>query len=185
MERRIQEKVNCHIKELERRILEACDVDQSKEFEDKFKSIFDEHGKLNFTTEDFSKRKRVKNAVPMYERCCALRANGEQCTRRRKGDSPFCGTHMKNQPYGVVSTDGSGESSATAANMIVGSGVGNVQQTTEKKITVVSKDIQGIIYFIDDNHNVYDPHDIHMGKTNPRIIAKWEKTSDGKYKMCN
>ena len=37
MERRIQEKVNCHIKELERRILEACDIDQSKEFEDKLK----------------------------------------------------------------------------------------------------------------------------------------------------
>ena len=33
---------------------------------------------------DLTKRKRVKNVVPLHERCCALRANEEQCTRRKK-----------------------------------------------------------------------------------------------------
>ena len=36
------------------------------------------------TKSDLQKRKRVKNSVPFNERCCALRANKEQCTRRKK-----------------------------------------------------------------------------------------------------
>ena len=39
---------------------------------------------LEFEKTDFQKRKRIKNVVPFYERCCALRANNEQCIRRRK-----------------------------------------------------------------------------------------------------
>ena len=38
---------------------------------------------LTFSKEDFQKRKRIKNIVPFYDRCCALRSNKEQCTRRK------------------------------------------------------------------------------------------------------
>ena len=38
---------------------------------------------------DLQKRKRVKNSVPFNERCCALRANKEQCTRRKKMEKHF------------------------------------------------------------------------------------------------
>ena len=31
----------------------------------------------------FKKEKRVKNVVPFFERCRALRANGEQCTEEK------------------------------------------------------------------------------------------------------
>lgn len=41
--------------------------------------------KLRLTKDDFMKRKRIKSVVPIYDRCCAKRANGEQCTRRKKG----------------------------------------------------------------------------------------------------
>ena len=54
------------------------------------------------TKEDFQKRKRVKNFVPMFERCCAKRASCEQCTRRKKDGSEYCGTHMKGTPHGIV-----------------------------------------------------------------------------------
>ena len=39
--------------------------------------IYD-YPQLSFLPQDFQKRKRVKNIVPFFERCCALRANGEQ-----------------------------------------------------------------------------------------------------------
>ena len=39
---------------------------------------------IEITKMDLQKRKRVKNSVPFCERCCALRANNEQCTRRKK-----------------------------------------------------------------------------------------------------
>ena len=40
--------------------------------------------------------------VPSSERCMAKRANGEQCTRRKKQDSCYCGTHTKGTPHGTV-----------------------------------------------------------------------------------
>ena len=51
-----------------------------------------------------TKVKRIKSVIPQYERCCANRANGEQCTRRRQLGINFCGTHQKGTPHGVVST---------------------------------------------------------------------------------
>ena len=58
---------------------------------------------LQFEKVDFQKRKRVKNVVPFFERCRALRANGEQCTRRKKCGEHFCGTHIKGIPRGEIS----------------------------------------------------------------------------------
>ena len=48
----------------------------------------------------------------------------------------------------------------------------------EKKVTVWAQDINGIIYYIDNNKNVYDPQDILDNKVNPTVIAKWEKELD-------
>ena len=47
--------------------------------------------RLEFTKEDVSKRKRIKNAIPGLNRCNAKRANGEQCTRKQKEGHTFCG----------------------------------------------------------------------------------------------
>ena len=57
---------------------------------------------LEFKKEDFQKRKRIKNIVPFYDRCCALRANKQQCTRRKKKGEKFCGTHIKGIPHGEL-----------------------------------------------------------------------------------
>ena len=39
----------------------------------------------------------------------------------------------------------------------------------------VSKEILGIIYYIDNNNNVYQAEDIVSNKINPKIIAKYVK----------
>ena len=113
---------------------------------------------LEFTKQDFQKRKRVKNIVPFCDRCCALRANKEQCTRRRKDGSKFCGTHTKGIPHGEVDQIQS--------------------QPTHTKKTVWAQDIKGIIYYIDDGNNVYDPQDVIENKINPKIIAKYKREGD-------
>ena len=117
---------------------------------------------LIFGKEDFQKRKRVKNIVPFFERCCALRANKEQCTRRRKDGSKFCGTHIKGVPHGEINK--------------------TTQKPTHTKKIVRAQDIQGIIYYIDDENNVYDPHDVMNNIVNPKIIAKYVE-NDGKYSI--
>ena len=110
---------------------------------------------LEFNKEDFQKRKRIKNIVPFYDRCCALRANKQQCTRRKKKDEKFCGTHIKGIPHGELT---------------------EVQQKkTHNLKTVFAQEIKGIVYWIDDENNVYDNQDVYNNKDNPKIIAKYEK----------
>lgn len=117
-----------------------------------------QYDKFELTKEDFLKRKRVKSMVPMYERCCAKRANGEQCTRRKKDLDQYCGTHSKGKPHGII----------TDEEPIV----------TTKKIEVNAIDIKGIVYYLDSTENVYDTEDVISNKTNPRIIAKYKKDGD-------
>jgi hypothetical protein len=50
--------------------------------------------------------------------------------------------------------------------------------STTKKIEVNAIDIKGIVYYLDDNGNVYDTEDVISNVKNPRIIAKYEKTGD-------
>jgi hypothetical protein len=118
-----------------------------------------DYERMSVNKDDFAKRKRVKNIVPFFDRCCAKRASGEQCTRRKKTDAEYCGTHMKGVPHGMV--DNQEDSVATS-----------------QKIEVWAEDIQGIIYYIDKNNNVYQAEDIVGNKQNPKIIAKYVKVGE-------
>jgi hypothetical protein len=120
--------------------------------------IYD-YDRLSFAKEDFQKRKRVKNFVPIFDRCCAKRASNEQCTRRKKDGSEYCGTHLKGTPHGIVDIDGE-------------------QPPTTQKIEVYAQDIHGIIYYIDNCNNVYKAEDIIGNKMNPSIIAKYVKNCE-------
>lgn len=169
MERRITNKVETHqvafkdaIREWfntnECRVANELEEDKTSEF---LKFVFD-HEALSFSKEDFQKRKRVKNVVSHFERCTAKRANGEQCTRRKKEGSCFCGTHAKGTPHGV-SEGGDAESSKV------------------NKIEVWVEEINGINYYIDGNQNVYRAEDIVENKAEPAIIAKWKLDDNGVY----
>ena len=110
--------------------------------------------KFKLCSEDLMKRKRVKNIVPLFDRCVAKRANGEQCTRRKKEGEGYCGTHTKGRPHGSVNE--------TPENVV-----------TNKKVDVWIKEIKGIVYYIDGDNNVYDPEDILLNKINPKVIMKF------------
>ena len=45
---------------------------------------------------------------------------------------------------------------------------------TNKKVEVWIQEIQGIVYYVDANKNVYDPEDILANKVNPKVIMKLE-----------
>jgi len=118
-----------------------------------------DYQRLSFEKEDFQKRKRVKNFVPVFDRCCAKRATNEQCTRRKKEGIEYCGTHMKGTPHGIIDNQ-------------------EDAKVTTQKVEVWAQDIQGIIYYIDKNNNVYKAEDIIANKINPKIIAKYIKNGD-------
>ena len=121
-----------------------------------------EYNRLSFKNEDFMKRRRVKNSVPTENRCNAKRANGEQCTRKRRDDCEFCGTHYKGTPHGIATQDE--DTSDSNKNAIT--------------LEVFAEEIGGIVYYIDKFKNVYKTDDVLQSKMNPVVIAKWEKNGD-------
>lgn len=159
MEKRLTIKCNGYLKQFKINIKNYIDEHVSIEEQDYnslMQFIFD-YNNILISKEDFTKRKRVKNVVPYHERCCAMRANGEQCTRRKKTAEKFCGTHIKGIPHGEISNQNTDDN------------ISNIKKE------VWAQDIAGIIYYIDAENNVYDHNDIINNIVNPKIIAKYEK----------
>lgn len=161
MEKRLNKKVDNYFTAFKDNIRnKACETGLNKNDDviHLLQYIYD-YERLNFDQFDFQKRKRVKNFVPIFDRCCAKRAAGEQCTRRKKEGCEYCGTHTKGTPHGIIDLQ-------------------NEVKTTTQKIEVWVQDIKGIHYYIDKNGNVYQPEDILGNKPNPKIIAKYVNDSE-------
>lgn len=106
MENRIKKKITAYINAFKDDIIhEIVEHLGAKESHD-LVSYITSYAHLHLEVDDFSKRKRVKNHVPEYDRCTAKRADGTQCTRRKKTEHDYCGTHIKGRPHGVLSGDG-------------------------------------------------------------------------------
>jgi len=170
MEKRLTRKVDEHSVAFKKAIqtwlsTEKCSVTQNESGKDcsaDFLEFIFEHSSLCLSKEDFQKRKRVKNIVPYHERCCAKRANSEQCTRRKKDHEEYCGTHSKGTPHGIIQHN-------------------EEEQNPITKIQVWVEEIKGINYYIDSNNNVYSHEDVLQNKNNPGIIAKWKLNEQSQY----
>ena len=162
MERRINKRIDQYVHLFKNNIVEQ--IQSMSSYQENQADMLElinyiyQYEKFELTKEDFLKRKRVKTMIPMYERCCAKRANGEQCTRRKKIDEHYCGTHNKGTPHGII----------TDEEPVI----------TTKKIELSAIDIKGIVYYLDNTENVYDTEDVISNIKNPRIIAKYIKNGD-------
>lgn len=160
MEKRINKKVETYITTFKDGIktkLNSLNLEDKSITNDLLEYIYD-YQRLVLSKDDMLKRKRIKNSIPSDNRCNAKRANGEQCTRRRKDSCEFCGTHTKGTPHGYYKLNENTECSM-------------------QKIEVVAHDVSGIVYYIDGNNNVYKTEDILEEKNNPAIIAKCVRTN--------
>jgi len=161
MEKRLNKKLESYITGFKDHIREKSSqmgMGKNEQMNQLLQYVYD-YERLSFSKDDFQKRKRVKNFVPIFDRCCAKRASNEQCTRRKKEGCEYCGTHIKGTPHGIV--DGQNEPKANT-----------------KKVEVYAQDIMGIIYYIDKNNNVYQAEDIVSNKLNPKVIAKYVKDGE-------
>ena len=163
MERRINTKITHDFVKFKNHIIKDLkDINQNRitknsPYYNLIKYIYD-YKLVEIKTDDLKKRKRIKNTVPLCDRCCALRSCGNQCTRRRKDDHLYCGTHIKGRPHGEINNKN------------------DINKNVKR--TVWIEEIQGINYYIDNVCNVYDNYDIVNNKDNPRIIAKYKKELD-------
>ena len=161
MESRINNKFDSYVHEFKSSVIDI--VKQQGMEQEKMENIIQlvyDYDKFKLTKEDFTKRKRVKNTIPLHDRCCAKRASGEQCTRRKKEECDYCGTHEKGRPHGIVSKDG----------------VDSTPQQTKREIW--AQEIRGIVYYIDTDNNVYNTEDVVSNTQNPKVIAKYIKQNE-------
>jgi hypothetical protein len=161
MERRINKKIEAYITDLKDSVRSKADqlgLNTDPNLSQLVQYVYD-YDRLVLVKEDFLKRKRVKNVVHLSDRCCAKRASGEQCTRRKKIDCEYCGTHMKGTPHGICDND-------------------DDDKPVGQKVEVWAQEIQGIIYYIDKAFNVYQVEDIIVNKLNPKVIAKYIKNGE-------
>jgi hypothetical protein len=137
--------------------------DKGEPYINSFLEFIYDYPSCELTKHDFQKRTRAKNNIPNYERCCALRLNGERCTRKKKNEN-FCGTHIKGIPYGSIE---------------------DKQNTANVKIDIWLEEINGIHQYIDATNNVYCTEDINEGIKNPRIVSNYNKNEKGEYYILN
>ena len=155
---------------------DAGDKDKYQQMQIKIDGLFKQiisfvydYDKLKLTKEDFMKRKRVKNIVPAQHRCHAKRANGEQCTRKKKAGCDYCGTHTKGVPNSIMDDVANGSLSTI--------------KVSQQNVNVWVQNIKGIEYFIDSKNNVYKHEDVIENSVNPQIIAKCSKNESGLYSI--
>ena len=160
MEKNLKQKVNDYIDEFKQNLQKwmidngaTVQVDGVSKGND-FLQYMNDFPYLEFQKEDFQKRKRIKNSVPDYNRCIALKCNGERCSRKQKNSSTdFCGTHMKGAPYGTI------EQQCTSPK--------------QRKVQLWMEDINGISRYIDKDFNVYSSKDIVNSSENPQVIGQY------------
>jgi hypothetical protein len=163
MEKRLNKKFEDYITSLKNDIrdkINILDFHEKEKINDLMGFIYD-YERLVFKKDDLSKRKRVKNSIPLTNRCNAKRANNEQCTRRKKEGSEYCGTHIKGTPHGLIM-----EMNESTSNIC--------------KMDIIAQEIGGIVYYIDNHTNVYNTEDVMNEKENPEIIAKYT-LQNGRY----
>jgi hypothetical protein len=161
MERRLNKKIETYVTTFKDNIREKA-LNLGLLHDDKSNQLIQyvyDYERLTLNKDDFVKRKRVKNVVPLFDRCCAKRATNEQCSRRKKDGSEYCGTHMKGTPHGIIDNT-------------------NETKINTQKVDVWAQEIKGIVYYIDAFNNVYQAEDIVSNKLNPKIIAKYNKNDD-------
>jgi len=166
MESRLNKKAETYIAEIKTELIKKVSELKNDNTEDKINDIIiylNSTRPMEITKEDFMKRKRTKNSVSLSDRCIAKRANGEQCSRRKKSNCSYCGTHIKGVPHGVVNLNET-----------------NVVSHKE----VWCEDIGGILQYIDNDGNIYKHEEVMNNVVNPSIIGKYE-IIDGKYSIKN
>ena len=162
MNQRINKCIEDYLHKFKRDIKDSITKDTT--IESLLREIYD-YPRFIISPHHYQKPKRVKNPVPLYERCQAKRADKEQCTRRRRSTHQFCGTHIKGTPHGTLNI--------------------NVPANPIQKLDVWVQEINGINYYIDNSENVYNPVDVYQNKVDPRRIHTYTVDLEGKYILHN
>ena len=165
MEKRLNKKTESYLTEFKdsiRNKLSELGFTENEKTQDLMEYIY-EYKRLSFDKEDVNKRQRIKNCIPNTNRCNAKIANGCQCTRQRKDNHIYCGTHEKGTPHGVIDEGSTGQ--------------------LYTKHDVFVQEVNGIVQYLDKQGNVYNTEHIQQDRENPEIIGRYLVDSNGTHQL--
>jgi hypothetical protein len=157
-----------------------------------------EYEKFVFNKPTASASNASLNKPPISDevRCCALRKNGQRCTRKKTKGNIYCSSHyslntnnnnhsQQNDISTKLNQRNLYKTSNNTNTQLLHSNTDNIDEnigivTNEQDENFATKDtkevfvreIQGIIYYLDNDLNVYNTEDIVKNIKNPKIIAK-------------
>ena len=112
---------------------------------------------FNIQNDVSKKTHRTRKTISISEQCNATRIDGNRCTRRKRTDLHYCGTHLNCTSYTEFNT------------------MEPIRPIIDKSVSAI--DIQGIIYYIDLDLNVYNTEDVLNDVVDPSIIGKASKNN--------
>jgi hypothetical protein len=121
---------------------------------------------------EVQEERKNNNIVRQGERCIGIRTNGRPCSRRRKKNSQYCGTHT--QP---LDTTENTQDCDDGHDVDDDSHHLKVSKSSITNIDLNAEEVQGIVYYIDKDGNVYHPEDVMKQTEAPRIIARVKPNS--------
>jgi hypothetical protein len=178
-------KMDIQLKAVELSFTEKDKLNELLEFIFEYEKIsFESVGclKKSKNAEQQVKSDNSSKKITEEERCIATRKQGDQCSRKKTKGNQYCGTHCvkyKEIIHGkgtIIDETSSIESSPKNKNILP-------SEKQKKSMEVVAHEIQGIIYYIDNELNVYNTEDIFKNLNNPRIIAKAVKLSQNVFSI--
>ena len=90
MENKINKKVEVFIEDFKDAIRgKIIELNLENDSQTKLLEVLYSIQTLHLNKEDFMKRKRIVSSIPLTDRCIAKKANGEQCTRKKKMNVVF------------------------------------------------------------------------------------------------
>ena len=94
----ISREIGCIIKKKMNDVINAIALDYNLDEQE----LITKYLPKNQIIQDDTKTKRKRKLIPKDDCCVGRKQFGEQCTRRKKDNSEFCGSHMKSLPYGRI-----------------------------------------------------------------------------------
>ena len=136
--------------------LNSLHIDKDKTLE--IIKYISEQSIFNLQNDGLKKTHRTKKTITTDEQCKATRIDGNRCTRKKRNGLHYCGTHLNCTSYTEFNT------------------IEITRPTIDKSVSAI--DIQGIIYYIDLDLNVYNTEDVMNEILDPSIIGKACKNNE-------
>lgn len=150
---------------------------------EKIKYVFPKKGKMSESpnTDTIINTEEQKppqiSQITEQDQCIAVRKQGMRCTRKKTKGQMYCGTHCI-KGDSLKANDSTNENSKMPPPLLHNENIHlhpnqpPISKKMSKTMEVVAHEIQGIIYYIDKDMNVYNTEDIFKNINNPRVIAK-------------